>query len=115
MNQPETLDILREFRQVIKQYEAETGESKYFFSYLMKYALNKFTKCLRVIMSEPSNLHVHTISFYGTEEDPLMDFPFNFNFIYDLNNQSTANDITTAVDKWLNDMPAGKTANWVVC
>jgi alpha-glucosidase len=28
MNQPETLDVLREFRQVIKQYEAETGETK---------------------------------------------------------------------------------------
>lgn len=65
-------------------------------------------------MSEPSNLHIHTISFYGTEADPLMDFPFNFNFIYDLNNETKAIDIQNAIDKWLNDVPAGKTANWVV-
>jgi hypothetical protein len=65
-------------------------------------------------MSEPSNLHFHTITFYGTEDDPLMDFPFNFNFIYDLNNETKAIDIKNAIDKWLNDMPAGKTANWVV-
>jgi alpha-glucosidase len=65
-------------------------------------------------MSEPSNLHFHTITFYGTEDDPLMDFPFNFNFIYDLNNETKAIDIKKAIDKWLNDMPAGKTANWVV-
>lgn len=65
-------------------------------------------------MSEPSNLHIHTMTFYGTDDDPLMDFPFNFNLIYDLNNETKAIDIKNAIDKWLNDMPAGKTANWVV-
>jgi len=28
MNQPETLDVLREFRQVVEEYEMESGERK---------------------------------------------------------------------------------------
>ncbi|XP_059476122.1 maltase 1-like [Neocloeon triangulifer] len=94
MNQPETLDILREFRQVIDQYQSETGR-------------------VIVLMSEPSNLHNFTMSYYGTEQDPIMDFPFNFNLIYDLPAETFAIDIKAALDKWLLDMPTGKVANWV--
>lgn len=40
--------------------------------------------------------------------------PFNFQLILQLNNNSNANDFKNAIDYWLNNMPAGRTANWVV-
>ncbi|XP_065341667.1 maltase 1-like [Cloeon dipterum] len=94
MNQPETLDVLREFRKTIDEYQNETGR-------------------VIVLMSEPSNLHNFTMTYYGTEADPIMDFPFNFNFIYDLPAETLAIDIQNAIEKWILDMPAGKTPNWV--
>lgn len=40
--------------------------------------------------------------------------PFNFLMISDLNKGSSANDFVHTISKWLNYMPAGETANWVV-
>lgn len=40
--------------------------------------------------------------------------PFNFLMISDLNKESSANDFVHIISKWLNYMPAGETANWVV-
>lgn len=40
--------------------------------------------------------------------------PFNFLMISDLNKESSANDFVHTISKWLNYMPAGETANWVV-
>ncbi|XP_059476121.1 alpha-glucosidase-like [Neocloeon triangulifer] len=95
MNQPETLDVLREFRKVIEEYEVASGEKK-------------------VIMSEPTNNIVDTMSFYGTPDDPLMDFPFNVNFVFDINNQTNASTLKYAIDNWIDNMPAHATANWVM-
>ncbi|CAB3372311.1 Hypothetical predicted protein [Cloeon dipterum] len=95
MNQPETLDILWEFRQVVEEYELTSREKK-------------------VIMSEPTNNIVDTMTFYGTPERPLMDFPFNVNFVFDINNQTNASALKGAIDKWIENMPAHATANWVM-
>ncbi|XP_012222970.1 alpha-glucosidase [Linepithema humile] len=42
--------------------------------------------------------------------------PFNFMFVSDLNNKSTAADFKRYVDRWLNNMPEGSqyVPNWVV-
>jgi hypothetical protein len=68
----------------------------------------------RVIMSEPTNNIVDTMTFYGTPDDPLMDFPFNVNFVFDINNQTNASTLKFAIDKWIDNMPTHATANWVV-
>ena len=65
-------------------------------------------------MSEPTNNIVDTMTFYGTPDDPLMDFPFNVNFVFDINNQTNASTLKFAIDKWIDNMPAHATANWVV-
>lgn len=65
-------------------------------------------------MSEPTNNIVDTMTFYGTPDDPLMDFPFNVNFVFDINNQTNASTLMLAIDKWIENMPAHATANWVV-
>ena len=65
-------------------------------------------------MSEDSNEFSHTMSYYGNATHPILDFPFNFNFIYDLNNESNAFDIAAAINEWMDSKPEGTTANWVV-
>ena len=54
--------------------------------------------------------------YYGTAEEPLADFPFNFNFIFNFQNRSDVSgySIKASVDSWLNNMPEGKWPNWVV-
>jgi hypothetical protein len=47
------------------------------------------------------------------------DFPFNFFFIMDLPRLGTdrvveAVDMERIINLWMDNMPAGKTANWVV-
>ena len=56
------------------------------------------------------------MAYYGTEEEPLADFPFNFNLIDGFSNRSelTGSTLEFAINKWLDNMPDGKWANWVV-
>jgi hypothetical protein len=65
-------------------------------------------------MSEPTNNVKDTMSFYGNATHPLMDFPFNVDFIQILNNESNARDVESVINLWLDNMPEGATANWVV-
>ena len=39
--------------------------------------------------------------------------PFNA-YLGELNGASTANEMSTVIKKWVDNMPANKTANWVV-
>lgn len=41
-------------------------------------------------------------------------FPFNFGFISDLSNDTTAEELKSLIDNWIDNMPKGSTANWVV-
>jgi len=54
--------------------------------------------------------------YYGTEEVPLADFPFNFNIRNNFNNRSdvTGYNLKASIDNWLDIMPEGKWPNWVV-
>ncbi|XP_011157503.2 maltase 1 [Solenopsis invicta] len=40
--------------------------------------------------------------------------PFNFEFIIDLNAQSSAKDFKRQIDMWMEAMPKGEVANWVL-
>lgn len=40
--------------------------------------------------------------------------PFNFRFITDLSNSSSARDVKGVIDLWLDNMPSSRIANWVV-
>lgn len=41
-------------------------------------------------------------------------YPFNFEMISNLNNQSTAVDFKNVIDRWTSNLPEGATSNWVV-
>ncbi len=50
--------------------------------------------------------------YYGTEEQPEFDFPFNF-FLLE-NTKWTGIDVSNAVASWLDNMPSGRWPNWVL-
>lgn len=51
----------------------------------------------------------HTIKYYHYDL-----LPFNFKFIRNLTSQSSAPDFQREMDSWMNAMPRGEVANWVV-
>lgn len=56
----------------------------------------------------------NTMRFYGNETNLGAHLPFNFGLICSLNDQSNATNFNDAVHNWLDNMPKGKWANWVV-
>ena len=44
----------------------------------------------------------------------VCDFAFNFNFVVHLKSPASAEAIEEQILDWLQNLPAGKTANWVV-
>ena len=56
------------------------------------------------------------MSYYGNESYPIADFPFNFLFIDTLRNRSDVSgfSIRDTVKLWMDNLPEGKWANWVV-
>ncbi|XP_071871306.1 alpha-glucosidase [Bombus fervidus] len=64
----------------------------------------------RLILTEAYTNHERTIKYYSSGSN----VPFNFMFIMDLNNRSTAADYKNLIDKWVNTVPSGSVPNWVV-
>lgn len=44
----------------------------------------------------------------------VCDFAFNFNFVVHLDSEITNEKVLAQILDWMNNMPQGKTANWVV-
>lgn len=54
------------------------------------------------------------IRLYGVDGIPGPQIPFNFELISYMNKDSNGNDFKTAIDSWMNLLPTGCRANWVV-
>uniref|UniRef100_A0A0P4VX34 Glycosyl hydrolase family 13 catalytic domain-containing protein n=1 Tax=Scylla olivacea TaxID=85551 RepID=A0A0P4VX34_SCYOL len=56
------------------------------------------------------------MKYYGSEEDPLADFPFNFFLIDNFHGQEdlSGESLMATVSLWLDNLPAGKWPNWVL-
>ncbi|KAF2362999.1 Glycosyl hydrolase family 13 catalytic domain [Trinorchestia longiramus] len=95
-NQNETFDIIRQWRILLDQY----SESK-----LLMAEATYTAEEIDIVMR-----------YYGTEEEPIVDFPFNFNFIDNFHNRSdvTGYSLKYSVTEWLDNMPEGKWPNWVL-
>lgn len=92
VDMPETFDVIREWRVLLDQYT----DSK-------------------LMMAEVYYDNIDTVmKYYGTEEEPLADFPFNFNLLSDFQNRSdvTGFALKASITRWLDNMPEGKWANW---
>ena len=66
----------------------------------------------RVVMVEALSADLSTFDLmqYYT----VCDFAFNFNFVVHLGKDITAEAVKNQVLDWMNNMPKGETANWVV-
>ena len=56
------------------------------------------------------------LKYYGNETDSLSHFPFNFNFITDLQNRTsvTGTHLKDIIDVWMKNKPSGGWPNFVV-
>lgn len=96
IDRPETVDMVYQWRQVLQDHQQAHGGDE------------------RILMIETYSAPAYSNQFYGNKTTEGAQIPFNFNLITRINTGSTADDIVEACDAWMNAMPAGKTANWVV-
>ncbi|TRY72059.1 hypothetical protein TCAL_06729 [Tigriopus californicus] len=91
-NLPEVYDMIGQFRSVLDEYEEVDGLP-------------------RVMMVEAlsQDLSVQDLMKYYD----VSDFPFNFNFVVQLEAPMEAAEVKKQVDDWLDNTPEGKTPNWV--
>ncbi|XP_050420932.1 maltase 2-like [Adelges cooleyi] len=97
LDQPETYDMVRVWRE-----------------YLEKYAEIKQEPFTKFIMVECYSPFDKTMMYYGTPSAPAAHFPFNFQFIGKFNHQSNAHDLRDVVVSWIRNMPEGMWPNWVL-
>lgn len=97
-NQPETLDMVYQWRELVDQYKQEKGGET------------------RVLMTEGyTSLEILKEYYVSTTTKQLgSHMPFNFGMIADLNRTSGAYDIAKVIQSWMNIVPQGHAANWVV-
>ncbi|KAK9296542.1 hypothetical protein QLX08_009492 [Tetragonisca angustula] len=77
---------------------------------LMDEHLNHTKSDPKLILTEAYTTHDLTIKYYNAGSN----VPFNFMFINQLNNESSAMDFKSLIDKWVKTVPKGKVPNWVV-
>ncbi|XP_050320995.1 maltase 2-like [Bactrocera neohumeralis] len=94
---PEVLDMLQHWRKLMDDYTAKNGGPA------------------RILMTEAYADLKTLMDYYETKDGKRgANFPFNFNFITDLDEHSDARDYVFNIQKWLTYMPRGNTANWVM-
>lgn len=94
--QPHVLNTLARYRNLIDIYSAADGKD-------------------RMMMTEQYLETIEeTMEYYGTEEQPVAHFPFNFDLIRYVNENSSAADVLYYVDEWFTKLPEGATVNWVI-
>lgn len=95
-NLPETIDMIYQWRALMDDYQRIYGGDT------------------RVLLIETYAPVPYTMQMYGNSHTKGAHIPFNFNLITQLDTSMTAPKVKQAVSNWLDYMPAGKTANWVV-
>ncbi|XP_067623923.1 maltase 2-like [Eurosta solidaginis] len=96
-DQPEVLDMLHHWRQMLDDYTAKKGGDA------------------RILMTEAYTSVKTLMDYYETKDGKKgAHFPFNFNFITNLDMSSDARDYVITIQKWLTYMPRGHVANWVM-
>ncbi|CAD7089383.1 unnamed protein product [Hermetia illucens] len=96
VNQPETIDMVYQWRQVVDEFQRENGGDT------------------RILLTEAYSPLDVLMQYYGNGTVNGSHVPFNFHLITELNGTSTAPDYENVINEWMNAMPAGGTANWVL-
>ncbi|KAH8404060.1 hypothetical protein KR215_008725 [Drosophila sulfurigaster] len=95
-NQPETIDLVYQFREVIDDIDAELGGDD------------------RVLLTEAYAPLDVLMQYYGNSTHNGSQIPFNFELISNININSDAYHYSELIHNWLDNMPSDKAANWVL-
>lgn len=95
VDQPETIDMVYQWRQVLDDYKKVHGGDT------------------RVMMTESYSPMSVIREYFGNGTHNGSHIPFNFQLLY-LRNGSNAHDYVKAIDYWMQNIPEGRTSNWVV-
>ncbi|XP_052867557.1 maltase 2-like [Anopheles cruzii] len=95
MNMPDCYNLIYDWRDVFDEYKAKDSMT-------------------RLMMTEAYADLEQTMLWYGSGNRKGAHIPFNFAMINRLSNDSRAEDFKAIVDEWLDAMPAGQQANWVL-
>ncbi|XP_071628959.1 maltase 1-like isoform X1 [Temnothorax longispinosus] len=87
----ETYKLFGEWRKFVDLYAAKHNQDQ------------------KMVVMEAYTTLEHTIQYYDYNL-----LPFNFKFIRNLNSKSSAQDFKREMDSWMNSMPRGEVANWVL-
>nr|CAD7451876.1 unnamed protein product [Timema tahoe] len=94
-NQPETFEMVQQWREVVEEYKAQDGLA-------------------RALITEAYADLENTFKYMGTEERPGAHLTFNFFMISQLSNTSSAQDFYSSITEWLDNVPQGKWSDWVL-
>lgn len=95
MDQPETYDMIYEWRAVLDEYTAKDNQT-------------------RIMMTEGYTSIPNVMRFFGDADENGAQIPFNFQLISNLRNTSTAADFVKYVNLWRDSLPEGRRSNWVL-
>ncbi|XP_030573710.1 maltase A3 [Drosophila novamexicana] len=95
-NQPETIDLVYQFRQVIEEIDQELGGDD------------------RILLTEAYAPLDVLMQYYGNSTHNGSQIPFNFELLSNINYNSDAYHYSELLHNWLDNMPADKVANWVL-
>lgn len=96
-DQPETIDMVYQWRQVLDEFRRENGGDE-------PIMLTEAYSPLNVIAQ-----------YYGNSTHNGSHIPFNFQMLTRLWNESNANDYIASIDDFMKIVPQNQVANWVVC
>ncbi|XP_023158570.1 maltase A3-like [Ceratitis capitata] len=96
VDQRETPHLVYEWRQILKDYQAENGGDE------------------RILMAEAWSPIDIVMQYYGNETADGGQIPFNFQLISNLGYDSDAYLYSEMINRWFEYMPAGRTPNWVI-
>ncbi|XP_058058427.1 maltase 1-like [Anopheles bellator] len=95
---PETYEVIARWRTVLDDFVRQKGGDAV------------------IMMTEAYANLTMTLKYYESEDglQQRAHFPFNFVMIEELGEGSTAHDFKFVIDRWLENLPRGKTTNWVL-
>ncbi|XP_055852310.1 maltase A1-like [Episyrphus balteatus] len=95
-NQPETFDMVYQWRELVDNWKKEHGGET------------------KVLLTEAYTSFDNLMKLYGDGIRNGSHVPFNFEFLNTMNANSTAKDFRYQINRWLQTMPKGVYANWVL-
>lgn len=95
-DQNETLDMVYQWHEVMEEFRKENGGER------------------RILMTESYSKLDIVMQYFGNGQRNGSQIPFNFELLTKTNIESTAGDVSGIINSFLQKMPNGVHANWVV-